>query len=88
MSGQRGLSDCMKCGVNDSCFIRHRSLPTTIGTSHLPDRKKSRFIPSPGKAMPTLSYDRRGPLQIDRLPIGITVNADPCGITWSFEGEQ
>ena len=38
--------------------------------------------------MSTLFYDRRGPLQIDRLPNGITVNADHYGTPWSVDGEQ
>jgi hypothetical protein len=54
-----------------------------IGTSHLPDRKMSRPIPSAGKVMPTLYYERRGSLQIDRLSKGITVNADRYGKPWS-----
>ena len=38
--------------------------------------------------MPTLFYDRRGPLLIDWLPKGITINADHYGKPWSVGGEQ
>jgi len=48
----------------------------------------SRPIPSAGKVVPTLFYDRRGPLQIDRLSKGITLNADRYDKPWSVGREQ